>query len=118
MAAPKGVAQNPKGIGGFQDRPEDRAKGHWDSKNIFNYQVARFLSMTAQEFKAFAKTPDDVMTMAERTAYYRVANGKDLGEFKDMADRLQGKPQQFIDATTNGKDLPTPMLDITSLRDA
>lgn len=96
---------NPTGKGGFKERPQDINPGTWNSKTVFNTQVSRFLNMSAEQFKAFAKTPDNVMTMAERIAYYRVAQGKDLAEFKDMADRLQGKAAQSMDVTSDGEKL-------------
>jgi len=32
--------------------------------------------------------------------------------FKDLLDRVYGKPQQKTDITTNGKDLPVPILGV------
>lgn len=34
----------------------------------------------------------------------------DVQAIKELGDRIDGKPQQKTDITTNGKDLPTPLL--------
>lgn len=34
----------------------------------------------------------------------------DVAMMRDMIDRIDGKPQASVDMTTNGKDLPTPIL--------
>lgn len=39
-----------------------------------------------------------------------MAAGGDLLAIKEINDRIDGKPKQAIDHTTNGKDLPTPLL--------
>lgn len=96
---------NPTGKGGFKERPQDINPGTWNSKNVFTIQLSRFLNMSTTDFEAFAKTPKDKMTMAERIAYTRVAKGKDLAEYKDMADRLQGKAAQSVDVTSDGDKL-------------
>jgi hypothetical protein len=34
----------------------------------------------------------------------------DVAIMRDLIDRIDGKPAQSVDMTTNGKDLPTPIL--------
>jgi len=34
----------------------------------------------------------------------------DLNSIKEVYDRMEGKPQQSVDMTTKGKELPTPIL--------
>ncbi len=82
----------------FADRPQDRSPGGWKKENVFSYQFKRFMNMSEQEFREFSRTPKDTMTMAERLAYNRVLNAdKSLADFKEIADRTEGKAAQAID---------------------
>ncbi len=97
----------------FADRPQDISPGGWKKENVFSYQFKRFMNMSQDEFREFAKTPTSKMTMAERLAYTRVLHAdKSLPDFKEVADRTEGKAAQAVDITTNGKDLPAPILGI------
>jgi hypothetical protein len=110
----KDMNRNPTGKGGFGDRPQDISPGGWKKENVFSYQFKRFMNMSETEFREFAKTPKDTMTMAERLAYTRVLHAdKSLADFKEIADRTEGKAAQAVDVTTNGKDLPSPIMTIS-----
>lgn len=89
---------NPTGKGGFQERPQDRSMGHWDSKNTFSFQMNRFKNMTIQELEDWNKdTPKNIRTVAEDLAFKRVFNAQaKLDEFREVADRTEGKAQQRI----------------------
>jgi len=106
---------NPTGKGGFQDRPEDRNKGTWDSKNSISFQYNRMLNMSEADFEELVKQPKTDRTMAQRLAFNRIkAADKSLPDMKEITDRVEGKPQVFVDATTNGKDLPSPIISLNT----
>lgn len=97
---------NPTGKGGFQDHPELRSPGGWKKENVFSYQFKRFMNMSKAEFQAFQKHPPKDMTMAESLAYNRIAAAsKSLPDFKEVADRTEGKANQAIDITSDGQPL-------------
>lgn len=103
---PNGSLPNPTGKGGFGERPQDISPGGWKKENVFSYQFKRFMNMSIDEFKAFAKTPKGAMTMAEHLAYSRVAAAhKSLPDFKEIADRTEGKAFQKMDITSDGERL-------------
>lgn len=87
-------------------RANPQSPGGWKKENTLSYQYRRFLSMTAAEFEAFAKTPKDSMTMAEYGAYSQVLQlRKSLPHAKEIADRVEGKPYQQVDVTSDGEKL-------------
>lgn len=89
---------NPEGKGGFADHPENRNPGGWDPKHTFSYQMNRFKAMTIQELEDWNKnTSKKERTVAEDLAYRRVFNAQaKLDEFKEVADRTEGRAQQTI----------------------
>lgn len=91
-------------FGGAKGNPQ--SPGGWKKENVVSYQFKRFMNMSEQEFRAFSKTPRSTMTMAERLAYNRVlAADKSLPDFKEVADRTEGKANQAIDITSDGQPL-------------
>ena len=97
---------NPTGKGGFQERPQDRNAGTWDSKNSISFQYHRFMNMPEAEFRAFTSKPASERTMAERIAYNRVkAADKSLADVKEITDRIEGKAFQKMDITSDGEKL-------------
>jgi len=102
---------NPTGKGGFGDNPQNRNPGGWNKENTISYQYRRFLNMTPAELEEWAKTPKEERTVAMDLAYKRVLEGRNsLADIKEITDRTEGRAPQAIDITTNGKDLPTPIL--------
>lgn len=81
FGAPRGNPQNP---------------GGWKKENTFSYQMNRFKNMTIQELQDWnSNTPIEVRTVAEDLAYRRVFNAQsELNEFKEVADRTEGKARQ------------------------
>jgi hypothetical protein len=57
-------------------------------------------------------TVSDVRKVLLKQAYKQAKDGN-YSFYKDIHDRVYGKPQEKIDHTTNGKDLPTPIMQIT-----
>lgn len=51
-------------------------------------------------------------TVAELLDMQQVIKARkgDTKAYQILLDRLEGRPQQSVDMTTNGKDLPTPIL--------
>lgn len=107
----KGKANNPDGKGGFGDNPQNRSDGGWKKEMVFSYQYRRFMNMSVEELRDYAKKSDKDRTVVEDLAYARVvAARKSLPDVKEITDRTEGKAPQSIDMTTNGKELPTPIL--------
>jgi hypothetical protein len=59
-------------------------------------------------------TPEEIDEQLLLVGYKRAKDG-DYSFYRDAMDRIHGKPQQYIDQTTNGKDLPTPIMQIDGL---
>ena len=102
----KGATLNPEGKGGFQDRPEDISPGGWKKEMVFSYQYKRFMNMTVEELREYARKPDQERTVVEDLAYSRViAAKKSLPDVKEITDRTEGKAPQSIDLTSLGKSV-------------
>lgn len=90
---------NPTGKGGFQEHPElINAGGRPKNQESFTYWFNFFKNLTGDELKQWAldNTPDN-RTTAAHLAYMRIRNAEgSLKEFKEVADRTEGKPRQPI----------------------
>jgi hypothetical protein len=104
MPAHKGQISNPTGKGGFQERPQDRSSGSWDSTKSISHQYNKLMRMSEEEFREFAGKTDK--TVAEAIAYNRLkAAYKSLPDAKEITDRTEGKAIQAIDHTSDGDKL-------------
>lgn len=54
-------------------------------------------------------TPQEIDEQLFAIGFKKAKEG-DYSFYRDLHDRLYGKPQQPLDHTTNGKDLPIPIL--------
>lgn len=122
----KRIVPNPSGKGGFGDNPQNRNSGRWKKENSFSYQMNRFKNMTIQELNEWSKnTPEDKRTVAEDLAFRRIYNAReDLNEFREVADRTEGKATQPIDfdgemtvKDISNKDLAKTIRDIITKDD-
>lgn len=48
--------------------------------------------------------------------YFATAIDPNTSAITDILDRLNGRPRQTTDVTTNGKDLPTPIINLTHVQ--
>lgn len=97
----KGGNYNPTGKGGFGDNPQNRGDGSWDKTKVFSYQYRRFMNMSVEELKEYAKLPEKDRTVVEDLAYKRViAAQNSLKDVKEITDRTEGKPMQSIELDT------------------
>lgn len=89
----KGQSGNPKG----------RPKGAISSKTILN----RFLSLVEKNVKNPVTGEFEDMTVAEVMNLSIIAKARkgDLSAYREVLDRLEGKPQQNIDHTTGGEKI-------------
>ena len=110
-----GQALNPKGKGGFQDRPEDAAKGRWKATDTPGYWLKKFNTMTIAEFKEFTQKPSTELTVPQFEAMQlHLAGMRDmekskhgLDAFREIMDRVEGKARQTIDTTIQNYAPPT-----------
>lgn len=91
------TTNNPDGIGGFGDNPENINKGgRPKNEQRFSYWLQFFKNLTMGQFNSYIKDVKKVpeMYVAERIAYTRVKSARDdLQEYKDVADRTEGRPK-------------------------
>lgn len=99
MAGKPGIVNNPEGKGGFQERPNDIAKGRWSGETSISYNYNKLIRLTVSEIKQWLlEHPDDKRTMAEELAYQAVLSArKDLAYLKEITDRTEGKPKQTVE---------------------
>jgi hypothetical protein len=94
-----GVVLNPEGKGGFQDHPElINPGGRPKNQESFTYWMNFFKNLATDEFLGWLKNnPTSSRTVAADIAYTRVFNArKELDEFKEVADRTEGKAPQTV----------------------
>lgn len=100
MTAQTDVAcPNPTGKGGFGDNPHNRnSGGRYPRNESFTYWYSFFKGMTVTEYNKWAvDNPENTRTIAANLALIRLENAKEsLKEFKEVADRSEGKPTQKI----------------------
>lgn len=112
----KRKAPNPTGKGGFQERPQDRNSGYWDSSNTISFQYKRFLKMTPAQMKEFEASPEDQKTVAMVIAHAQVVAAKrSLNHAKEVTDRTEGKASQAIDITSGGEAVKTALVEFVSV---
>lgn len=91
---------NPNGIGGFGDNPENINPGG-RPKNIqrVGYWLQFFKDMTFDELNAYVKERTlNEMYVAELLAYEQVLKSRESFKmYKDMIDRTEGRAPQKID---------------------
>lgn len=100
---------NPTGKGGFGENPQNRSDGRWKKEDSFTYNMNMFKAMTVLEFEKWQKgNPKNKRTMAQQMAFNRVHKAiNNLADFKEVADRTEGKAQSSMDITSNGETMPS-----------
>jgi hypothetical protein len=91
---------NPEGKGGFQDHPElINPGGRPKNQESFTYWLNYFKNLSVIEFENWqVNNPKDKRTVAANLAFQRVYNALgDLPEFKEVADRTEGRAKQPIE---------------------
>lgn len=106
----KGESPNPTGKGGFQERPQDRSNGHWNSRYSYDYNVNRFGGMTNREINEELQHIDD-MTQVEVGALQAVLRMKGTSDkafqaFLALAERIDGKPKMKIESKVEHVEPP------------
>ena len=118
---PKRKATNPKGKGGFGQRPQDIWKGgRGPAKSNYSDCLKKWYALTPKQLYEEARKPlqdrEDI-TVAEACAMLDAARAmitKNPRQRQWNADRTEGKPRQYIDATVNPGDEPeeVPLEDV------
>ena len=92
---------------GQSGNPAGRPKGVPNTKT----RLQRILNLI-EEHKNPVTGELEKFTVAELLDMQQVIKARkgDTRAYQILLDRLEGKPQQSVDMTTNGKDLPTPIL--------
>jgi hypothetical protein len=88
---------------GQSGNPNGRPKGAISSKTILN----KFLSLVEKGVKNPVTGEFEDMTVAEVMNLSIIAKARkgDLSAYREVLDRLEGKPQQNIDHTTGGEKI-------------
>lgn len=76
-----------------------RPPKEWTMSSLIEEALEEVEEKSGKSFKSL---------VAKRLAHMAV--GGDIQAIKEINDRIDGRPQQKIDHTTNGKDLPIPIL--------
>lgn len=92
---------------GQSGNPAGRPKGVPNTKT----RLQRILNLI-EEHKNPVTGELEKFTVAELLDMQQVIKARkgDTRAYQILLDRLEGRPQQSVDMTTNGKDLPTPIL--------
>lgn len=103
---------NPTGIGGFRDNPQNRSSGHWSKEDSIPNQLNRFMRMGAKELAQWAKDNEETMTVAQGIAL-NILNRSlhNLSDAKEVIDRTSGKAKETIEQTIIEKPIPLEDLD-------
>jgi hypothetical protein len=91
--------RNPNGNGGFKDNPENiNVGGRPKNQESFTYWMNFFKNLTLDEFAKWQlDNPKNKRTVAANLAIQRMVNAQDnLKEFREVADRTEGRPRQPI----------------------
>lgn len=94
-----GVSGNPSGAGGFADNPQNiNPRGRPKNRESFTYWMHEFKNMTVDQFRNWpVDNPESTRTIAAELAYQRVFSARvDLAEFREVADRTEGRSPQTI----------------------
>ncbi len=83
---------------------EGRPKGSLN----FATKWKKFIEKVAEDN---GMSPEEIDEQLYRVAWKKAKEG-DYQFYKDIQDRVHGKPQQSIDHTTGGKELPTPIMHV------
>jgi len=100
---------------GQSGNPNGRPKGALSSKTILN----RFLSLVEKGVKNPVTGEFEDMTVAEVMNLSIIAKARkgDLSAYREVLDRLEGKPQQNIDHTSAGEKMDTIQVEIIRNKD-
>ena len=79
--------------------PNGRPPRAWTMSTLIEEALEEVEEKTGKSFKSL---------VAKRLAHMAV--GGDIQAIKEINDRIDGRPQQKTDITTNGKELPQPLL--------
>lgn len=93
---------------GETGNPNGRPKGRKNFATLYREAIEKIANSTGMEPDAFEL---EIVEQALRKA----RNG-DIAFYRDTMDRLHGRAMQKLDHTTNGKELPQPIVQINALR--
>lgn len=85
-----------------------RPKGRKNFATLYRQAIEKIALSEGME-------PDAFELEIVKQALKKARNG-DIAFYRDTMDRVHGKAQQNVDHTTNGKELPQPIVQINALR--
>lgn len=105
--------RNPIGKGGFLDNPQHiNHGGRPKNQQSFTYWLNYFKNLTVKEFQDWPKkNTKESRTMASEIAWKRIFNSTNsLHEFKEIADRTEGKPLQTTNLLSEEREIREPLI--------
>jgi len=87
---------NPKGIGGFGDNPQNRNPGGWKKSDTARFKLERMMELSDQDLQIVID--DDTAPLFERKLAIAISEG-DWKTIREMIDQVYGQPKQTVDTT-------------------
>ena len=98
------TGNNPTGMGGFGDNPQNKANGRWKKEDSISYNYNHLLSLSLDELKEYKP-----VTVAQKIAYEAIKEASsELLYLKEVTDRTEGKAPQAVDHTSGGDKITQP----------
>ena len=95
---------NPQGIGGFRDNPQNRSTGHWKKEDTPRFKLEQMMKLDEEALLALAK--DKSAPYFERMLAVAIAD-KNWKTTKEIIHEVYGTPKQSLDVTSGGDKIKT-----------
>lgn len=115
--AHKGQVGNPKGIGGFQERPQDRGKGMSSKAKFAWHRAAEALAEAqAEQAEAYLRVVQNAAEGGDKEKLELIK--AEFNTFiKNVTDRAFGSPKQSVDMSSeDGSMSPVGRIELVSVK--
>lgn len=90
-----------------QPNGNPRHNGSWKKEDTPRFKLEQMMKLSADELKVVAE--DKSTPLFEKKLAIAIKDGQ-WREIREMIEQVYGRAPQSMDVTTNGKDLPIPIL--------